>query len=1100
MNYAPIHNHSEFSALDGLSTCKEIMERCQCIGCGSVGITDHGTVSGHLEFAKQAYAHDIKPIFGCELYHGIYYTKEERVAAIGRARDQAHLVSLAKTDQGLRSLWSLVSEASENSYFVGRVNWDLLEKYKEGLVLTSGCIQGLVAQDVMAEGDLDPLNRYLDIFKDDFYMEIHTYPGEEHERLNSDLVDIAWERGIPLVYATDAHYATPEQYDVHDAFVAMQTRDSIMIDPEDRKMWHPKSLYIQDEEQIRKSLSYLPEKAVDEALANSHELAESCNASLPEIKKHLPVFLPKESPWTTKEEKKMDAAELFIKRVEEGVAEHYGEDADEEVWDRAANEMEVFLDGGLEHYFLQAWDFVQFCEKEGIERGPGRGSAGGAIISNLLGITDLDPLEYGLIFERFYNPGRADGFPDIDSDFPTAMRPKIKKYMEGRWGIDKVAQIGTITRLKPLSAIEKVHKIFVPEISYSDRDRLKKIVRAVPDIDILGSDSIGWSEDIDPGKTIYVMDHVGKEVEEWIESVDHPFGMENHQIDESIRGLAQKMVDLVSVICSRVSGYGIHPSGVVVSDVALRDELPLMWNSNQKTLATMFPMKDVDKRQFVKQDFLGLANLDVLSEWKELTKDEDLVTDWGEIKKMVEDNDSRDGQDHPMWDLFDKGLTLGLFQIEDGYARRLCKDFKPRSIEDLGVIVALNRPGPIRSGAPDSFIARRGGDEEVTYDHPILEDILEETYGWFLYQEDVIKFFSVLGYNLSDADAVRKILGKKKPEEMRALYNGTGEWKGKGYQKMAEAAGIDEEARETIWSKIEDFAKYSFNKSHAIAYATLCFRTAYAKWASTAHFVIACIRVATNQKKSKEEIGLYVSESRRMGIPVNLPNIDKSQAEISYIDDEIYYGFTDIKGIGKGAANFICQLRDEYDLEDGADLHLAIECEQEEWEEEKEAAKEEGKPFKKKSPRQTLPQNRIAPLEDIGAFDEYLDRNISIRKQQDFEKELLGIIITDECDEILEANGELIDRLDDYESLEEEGTAKVAGIISSVTPRKTRKDGKSMGVVTIEYQGQQVEFVVFPQDWKNYKFLWKERQVAVFTLVNGERGVRFKEGVMLKND
>ncbi len=1075
--YVPIHNHSEFSALDGLSTCKEIMERCQCIGCEAVGITDHGTVAGHLEFAKQAAEHGIKPLFGCELYHGIYATKEERVAAGHKKRDSAHLVAVAATDRGLRNLWSLVTESHKNFYHVGRVHWDMLDQYKEGLILTSGCIQGLVSQDILNEGTLDPLNRYLEIFGDNFYIEIHTYPGKEHELLNKELVAVAQERGLPLVYATDAHFASPDQYETHDAYIAMQTGETILMESEERKMWHPKSLFIQDEQGIRESLSYLPESAVDEALYNSAEIADRCNASLPEVKRQLPVFIPKESSFVENGKRELTGAELFIELIEEGVVRRYGEDPPDEVWERAFAEANVFLNGNLEHYFLQAWDFIQFCESQGIERGPGRGSAAGAIVSYALGITDVDPLEYDLIFERFYNPGRAKGFPDIDCDFPTLDRPRIKKYMEERWGEDRIAQIGTITRLKPLSAIARIYKVC--GISFAEMEALKKIVHTVPDIDILGPDSVGWDSESDPGKTVYVMDHVGDQVNDWAKNSSDP-------------EMAKRMLELVRDICSRVSGYGLHPSGVVVSKVPLQDELPQMWNSKQSMMATMFPMSDVDARGFVKDDFLGLANLDILAEWKRLVEPSLGQIDWWEIKDEVE----VDG-DHEMWKLFDRGLTLGLFQIEDGYARHLCKEMQPRSIEDLGIVVALNRPGPIRSGAPDSFIARRTGQEPTVYDHPILEDILEPTYGWFLYQEQIIRFFGKLGLSESDADAVRKILGKKKPEEMKALYNGTGEWKGKGFKTLAENAGINEKSASTIWSKIEDFAKYSFNKSHAIAYATLCFRTAYAKWADTPNFAISCIRVATKQKKSKDQIGKYVSEARRMGISVRLPNIDKSQAEIAYVDGEIYYGFSDIKGIGKKTAEKICELRDSHQIENAEDLFDAIQGEQALWEARKQAAKEQGLSFKEKSPKSTVPQNRIPLLENIGAFDDYIDRKASMVKKQEFEKELLGLILTDDADEILVNNHEVVEELDDYEMIDVEGHAIVPGIVSSIVPKKTKKDGRPMGIVTVEYQGRQIEFVVFPKDWKAYKFLWKERSVGIFYLSKGDRGVVFREGQRL---
>ena len=312
--YSPIHNHSEYSALDGLSTCREIAERCQKIGVTEVGITDHGTVSGHLEFGKVMAKHDIKPIFGCELYHGV-----KSPETWGRnERDQAHFVAGAMTDEGLRNLWRLVDKASTNFRYVGRVNWDMLKDHREGLFATSACLSGLVSQGVK-NGDLDPLNEYLETFKDNFYIELHTYPGEEQAAVNKELVSLGIERGIPFIYATDAHFADPDQYETHDAFVAMQTKQTIFTPIEERKMWHPKALYIQDEAEIRESLSYLPEKVVDEALANSGELAKKCNATLPEVNRHLPKFIPSESPWVPEEQHTISATELLLIEVEKGL-------------------------------------------------------------------------------------------------------------------------------------------------------------------------------------------------------------------------------------------------------------------------------------------------------------------------------------------------------------------------------------------------------------------------------------------------------------------------------------------------------------------------------------------------------------------------------------------------------------------------------------------------------------------------------------------------------------------------------------------------------------------------------------------------------------
>ncbi len=1045
----------------------------------AVGITDHGTVSGHLEFGETMAEHGIKPIFGCELYHGVKteWGKNER--------DQAHFVAGAMTDEGLRNLWRLVDKASENFRYVGRTHWEHLQAHSTGLFATSACISGLVSQGIM-KGETDALNQYLEIFRDNFYIELHTYPGEEQEAVNKELVRLSNERGIPLIYATDAHFAFPDQYEVHDAFVAMQSGGTIHMPIEDRKMWHPKALYIQDVEEIKASLSYLPDSVVYEAIANSWDLAAKCEANLPDVKRHLPMFVPNKSPWVKEEQREIDAAQLMLQEVEKGLEVRYAKEGvvPQEVWDRAATECEVFLKGGLEHYFLQAWDFVQFCNKNGIHRGPGRGSAAGSIVAYALGITDVDPLEYDLIFERFYNPGRAKGFPDIDSDFPTKDRERVKRYMEERWGKDKVRSIGTITRMKPIAALDKTYKVC--GIEYTRLMELKKIVKQVPDIEILGSDSIGWDSEIDPNKTIYVMhstpqaEHdTGEKIKEWVKSIPEP---EQARIEQ--------WIELARIFCSRISGYGIHPSGIVVSDVTLDDELPCMWNANQKTQVTCFPMDDVDKRQFVKQDFLGLANLDILDDWENQVTPLVGKIDWKAVEKDHDPN---------LWKLLEKGLTLGIFQIEDGYARHLCKEFKPKSIEELGIIVALNRPGPIRSGAPDSFIRRRNGEEEVVYDHPFLEDILEPTYGWFLYQEQVIRFFTKLGYNESDADAVRKILGKKKPEEMRALYEGKGEWKDKGYLEIA--VPQLKEAAETIWKKIEDFAKYSFNKSHAIAYAMVGFRTLYAKFNSPAHFFISCIRVATLRKKSKEEgSGKYVGEARRMGINVLSPDIDHSQADISMEGDSIYFGFSNIKGIGKAAAEYLCSLRDKYELNSPEDVYDAIENEQREWERSKKAAIAEGTPFKKKSPRQSFPQNRIPPLHQIGAFSKKSDEVVALQELQRLEKDLLGVIITDNCDDILADHWEEIEQCDTYSMLDEAEAGHkvyVPGIVSNVVPKKTKRDGKAMGIVTIEYQGEQAEFVVFPREWKTYRFLWAERTPGIFALSRSDRGIRFEQATKL---
>lgn len=518
----PLHNHSEYSAIDGISTPREIAERVSGMGCPCCGLTDHGVVAGHLDFAKELNKVGVKPVPGVELYHGVRIGEK-----VGNKRDQAHLIALAMTSKGLSNLWSLVDYAAQERqfHFVDRVDWDGLEKFHEGIVFTSACVLGLVPQGLI-RGDYDPLNRYLDILGDDFYMEISTYPGDAQifnkdiqeyvsmADVNRLIVGAAQERGVPLVYGDDGHYAWPNQWAVHDAYVARNSGDTIYTPVEDRGMYHPPgAVCIKDEDTIRKSLSYLSESSVDEALANSVAIGERSDVSFPEVRRHLPVFVPDESPWV--EQGKYDSAQdLFVDLVEKGVLDRYGEDPDSEVWDRAIKEMEIFLESGLEHYFLLDWDKAQFVHDAGIEMGPGRGSSAGCLVAYVLGITDVDPLPYDLVFERFWNPGRAKGFPDIDSDISKSRRKEVKSYLTRRWGHDKVRSIGTVMRMKPKSLVDTLYKAH--ELEFQETLDIKHIIENTPDLEILGVDQIGWSRESDPGKTVYILDEVGEDLESYV--------------------------------------------------------------------------------------------------------------------------------------------------------------------------------------------------------------------------------------------------------------------------------------------------------------------------------------------------------------------------------------------------------------------------------------------------------------------------------------------------------------------------------------------------------------------------------------------------------
>jgi DNA polymerase-3 subunit alpha len=1123
----PIHNHSEYSQIDGVSKPSEIAQRVIVeMGCPCCGLTDHGVVAGHLEFDKEIRKVGGKPLFGCELYHGLHFGQKKP------KRDQAHLIAVAMTDEGLRNLWCMNDAAAQEDHFhhVGRVDWNILEKYKDGIVITSACVASLVNKGILHD-DLSALDQYLEIFRDNFYLELSTYPGNamffdkdlddpvSPADLNKRIVEIAHERGIGLVYGDDGHYAYPDQYKFHDAYVAKSMGDSIFTPIEDRKMWHPEgALCIKTEDDVRKALSYLSDSAVDEALANTVDIGERADAKLPEVRRHLPIFIPNDSPWVEKDKYADDEADLlFLDLVNEGMTGRYGGEPSERVVEQTAKEAEVFLDPEhtLYHYFLLAWDVMQFCDHahewlkdpknfealqlemadeipvQAIERGPGRGSSAGCIVAYELGITDIDPLPYDLIFERFWNPGRAKGFPDIDSDFEKTKRYLIKRYLTWRWGHDRVRSIGNVTRMKPKAVIETMYKSC--GIMDSEANALKAMVEKTPDLEILGVDQIGWDREIDPGKVYYVMEEVGDEIVEWI--AKQPEKRQKYLID---------FLEVCETLCNRISNYGVHASGIVISDEDLPSIAPCRFagSKEQRIPVTQFAMDDIDALMLIKFDALGLRTLDVLSDWKtQMREDYGIEIEWSGLE--WEDHDQE------MWELLWKKYCAGIFQKEEGMGAKLCEDMKPNSVADMSMIDAMNRPGPLRSGAAASIVKRRTGEEEIRYDDPFLEDLLDTTYGWFLYQEAVIRYFGKLGYSESDADAVRKILGKKQPEKWDALYKGLEEWEGKSYLEMAAKAGISKKNADIIWKKLVDFAKYSFNKSHSVAYGTVGFRTLFAKYNAPAAFYMACIRHVDKNKKA-ERIPAFVNEARRWGIHVHGPDIERSRVEVSLYDGDIYFGFDDIKGMSTIGAKYLVELRDEgIDLSSPEKLNEHKEALSKAWSKENARRKKEGLPPQEgKSPGQKLNVGHIETLYTAGAWERLEDYPTPMREMQEREKKTLSVILSDNTAEAFANAEEEIAACDLYAEAREpypghDVRFRLPGVVTHIKETKVKATGKKMGIVTIEYGGDTLEFAVFPDAWRSSKFLWVERTPGIFKIKHsmskktGRTGYHFEEGTRL---
>ena len=1105
-----LHVHSEYSSLDGWSTVDEIAERMLEIQCPFCGLTDHGVVAGHIDFDKAMRSRGLNPVFGCELYHGVNFDNSIKK----NERDQAHLLALAMTDEGLKNLWRLTNVTADRDKFhhVGRVSCEDIVRFKEGIHFTSACPLGHVAKGLL-KGDNTMLNWYLDELGDNFSLELTTYPGDAEWRdgdgeedevytpqtVNELKVDAAQEKGVMITYGDDGHYARMDQYQEHDMYIAAQMRQSMYTPIEDRKMWHPPgALCIKDEATVREALHYLPDNVVDEAIINTWEIGCEADAHLPNADRpHMPVFIPADCPWLGGDEEGEPKA-LFEELVYLGIEERYERtEREEQAYAKARHEMDVLCEDGLEHYFLLAWDVIQFCKEQKISVGPGRGSSAGSIVAYALGITDVDPLHYDLYFERFWNKGRTDGFPDIDTDFAKSRRGEILDYLIKRIGIKEVCSIGTITRMKPVAVIEKLATAC--EIGHGEMEALKDIVKQTKDIEIHGHEQIGWSPEIEPGKVIYVNastemnpegDRVGEEIDKWAADNEKRI----------------KFVEMCEHACSRNSNYGIHASGIVVADIDLSDFAPayLRGGKVEGIPATQFPMILIDALKLLKLDVLGLKTLDTLAEWDKLMEEKGVTTEWSGL----------DLQEHPkeMWDQMEEGFVSGIFQCETKSGRDLAERLKIRSVEDLGVLVALNRPGPQRDGVPNRYIARMEGRSEVTYPHPMLEDLLKPTYGLFVYQEQIIRFMSALGYSLGEADAVRKVLGKKHPEKLSEIFEGFNEWDKKGFLAVAMEKGFSKEIATEVWKGIEGFASYSFNKSHAIAYGIIAFRCLYAKYYGPQEFYIACIRTVSKDKRA-ELMPEYIKEARRAGFKVLPPDIRYSQGQVDVHEGNIYFGFGDIKGVATGG-DYVAYLRDE----EGFDISTpeAFEEMLEVFNDVESAKKKERELDGEsvigwKSPKSILNSAKLAAVHAVGAWDEIEGAAVDLKVKQAVEKELLSVILTDDTEEILAENAEVIEQCDDWDAAvlswddkeadeelhndwiyEDTGDSipmqkryrdyRLPGIITSVKPTKVKASGKAMGIVTLEYGRHELQFACFSNKWPANKFMFKERNVGIFQI------------------
>ncbi len=856
-DFVHLHLHTEYSLLDGACRIGEVMEKVRACKMPAVAMTDHGAMYGAIEFYQEAVAHGVKPIIGCEMYVAPGSRLEKKASS---ARDAAfHLILLAKNETGYKNLIKLSTEAHLTGfYYKPRIDKELLAQHAKGLIGLTACLKGEVPAKILNDMPAEAqkaLDDYRQIFEPgDLYVELHDHGLEGQRKVNPVLRQWAKEFKLPVVAANDVHYLEHDHWEAHDCLICLQTQSQLA--DEKRMRYGSDQFYLKTPEEMHALFTEVPE-----ALRNTLAIAEKCELVLEFGKLRFPVYPP--PPGVTREQ-------YLRQLVEQGVRERYPADKLPELQPRIEHELQVIEKQGFTSYFLIVWDFVHYARSKGIPVGPGRGSAAGSLVAYALRITDIDPLCYGLFFERFLNPERKSP-PDIDMDFCYNRRPEVIEYVRQKYGADHVAQIITFGTLGAKMVVRDVGRVL--GLSYADCDRIAKMIP--PDLGMTLKKALEINPEL---KTAYQQEEMTRRV------IDYGFTLE---------GLARNA--------------STHAAGVVIGAEPLTNIVPLARGTTETDIVTQYSMNPLGELGVLKMDFLGLKTLTVIHDCLDL-----VAQTTGrriDISQIPLD-------DQPTFDLLKKANTIGVFQLESGGMRDLCRRIGIDSIETINALIALYRPGPMQF--IDDYIARKHGKVPITYDHPLLEPILKETYGIFVYQEQVMQAANALaGYSLGAADILRRAMGKKKPEEMakqREVF----------IKGCATHHKIPRAKAEKIFEMLEKFAGYGFNKSHSAAYAVVAYQTAYLKANYPVEFMAALL---SNDLANTDKIQQFVNECRRMGIPVLPPDVNASRVRFTveqasspstgpadghspHPPKAIRFGLAGIKNVGEIAVQSIISVRD----------------------------------------------------------------------------------------------------------------------------------------------------------------------------------------------
>ena len=1060
MGFVPIHNHSDYSLLDGASQVSKIVERANDLGMDSIALTDHGVMYGVLELVKNCKKFGIKPIIGNEMYiiNGSIDDPQPK------KEKRYHLVVLAKNLVGYKNLVKLTS-ISHLKGMRGRgifsrpcIDKRLLKKYKEGLIISTACLGGEIPQAILRDR-LDVAENtaswYKEQFGSDFYLEIQDHGSVEDRIVNVEIVKIGKKLGIKVIATNDAHYLSKRDVEAHDALLCILTGKLIS---EQKRLRYTGTEYIKSEEEMLGLFNdHIEAEVIKEAVNNTNEISEKVEEFELFGKYRMPKYP------LSHNQKAID----YLKEVSEtGLLKRLGKsfygDISETYKNRLSTELKIIEDMGFPDYFLVVWDYIKFARDNQIPVGPGRGSAAGSLVAYSLQITNIDPVKHGLLFERFLNPARKS-MPDIDTDFCIDRRNEVIDYVTEQYGEDKVAQIITFNKMTSKAVLKDVARVL--DIPYGESDKLAKLIPVVRGKPYKLNEMIDSNTPSTEFREKYIND---PKVKRWI--------------------------DLAIRIEGTNKTYGVHAAGVVIASEPLDNLVPLQRN-NEGQIITQYSMDDIESLGLLKMDFLGLKNLTMIEKTVSL-----IESSTGEKINI----DTLPENDNKTFDLIGRGDLEGIFQLESSGMKQVVKDFKPSSLEDISSILALYRPGPLDAGLIPKFIKRKNGNEKIDFPHPFTESILNETYGIMVYQEQIMKIAQDLaGYSLGDADLLRRAMGKKKVSEMVKHRN--------IFVEGSMKKGVEKKIANDLFDQMVLFAEYCFNKSHSTAYGAVTYQTAFLK----AHFPVAYMAaLLTVNSGSTDKMQRYISNCYSMGIEVISPSINLSGIDFTIKKNQILFGLSAIKNLGDSAIRNIIENRKQFgyfkSLEDLCDrlpvnllnkrnLESLIHC----------GCLDE---FSLNKNRAQL----LADLENIidWASSRHKDRisgqgnlfdnnsnddvtNISFtktKKVDDYslveklrlEKQLLGFYLSDHPLKHLSKPAKLISpiSISNLEDFKDRSKVSLVGMIPEIKQITTRK-GDRMAIIQLEDLSGSCEAVVFPKTYVRLsEFLLTDTRLLIWGTID----------------